>query len=382
MKDFPLIRSSRAALISAAAIAAPLLLFSFTTMGWLYVPLLVLLFVPAALCLALAVSGSLPALAGEAAAIGAMGLVFGARGAALAAVYTLPILFAFVMIVGQRMPFKKGCFAMIGIHVAVLAGCFVLLRGWAGGDPYAAAAEAAKNALTQWDMGDLMLYQMYALGLMDLPKGMQETVITPTLNGFTLEITDAMRQEMLLSLSARIKETLFSLAPSLIVSQSILGGVSCLVIPLRFGYIAQEKRAFKAAKTENAEELTGEGAAPSAQPVDFPTLDMPSFDRWHLPRGVGWQVGVALIGGYFLQTSAAPALSIAGIILYTAARALFIVQGAAFINFVQKRRGRRRVWRVVVPSALMLTPVPVIAGIFDQLSNLRGLRAPRQPKEE
>jgi hypothetical protein len=381
MKDFPLIRSPRSALIAAAAISVPLLLFSFV-FGWLYVPLLVLIFVPAALCLTMAVSGSLPALIGEAAAIGAMGLVFGARGALLAAVYTLPILLCFTVAVQRRVPFKKGCFALMGIHLAALAVCFVLIRGWTGGDPYTAAAEAAKNALTQWEMGDLMLYQMYALGLVELPKGMQGATLTPMMDGFALELSDAARQDLLLSLAARIKDGLFSITPSLIVSQSILGGISCLVIPLRFGYIAEEKRAFKAAKPAETEEETAEGSVHAPVPVNFPTLDMPPFDTWHLPRGIGLQVGIALIGGYFLQMSATPALSIAGIILYTAARSLFTVQGAAAINFIQKRRNRRRVWRVVIPAALMLTPVPVIAGIFDQLSNLRGLRAPRQPKEE
>lgn len=379
MKDFPLIRSPRAVLIGSAAVAVPVLLFAFTMMGWMYVPMMVIFLVPAALCLVAAVCGSLATLAGEAAALAAMGWLFGARGAMLTALYTAPILMAFAWIVIRRVDFKKGCFALIGVHLAALALCFMLLRGWAGGDIYGAAAEAASRALDQWDLGDLLLYELYMFGLIDLPQTLQETALVPTLDGLGMALSDAARSDLLLSLTVRVRSVLFSLVPSVIVSQSILGGVCCLVMPLRFGFIAQERRAFKAAAPMPQ---PAEGDAPPHPPVDFPTLNMPPFHTWHLPRGMGLQAGLALIAGYFLQNNANPALCIAGIILYAAARTLFTVQGASFINFLQKQRNRRRVWRVIVPAALMLTPVPIFAGVFDQIVNIRGLRAPRQPKEE
>ena len=118
------------------------------------------------------------------------------------------------------------------------------------------------------------------------------------------------------------------------------------------------------------------------QKVDFPTLDMPPFQTWHIPRGIGWQVGVALIGGYLLRYSRTFALKIAGIMLYGAASSVFMIQGAAFINFIQKRRGSRRFWRVIVPLLLMTTPFLTFIGIFDQMNNARGLRKPPEPKED
>ena len=116
--------------------------------------------------------------------------------------------------------------------------------------------------------------------------------------------------------------------------------------------------------------------------VDFPDLQMPRFETWHLPRGIGWQVGAALVAGYFLRSSASEGLRVAGAILYTAARSLFIIQGAALVNFMQKARGTKRTWRVIVPILLMLFSVLVFLGIFDQISNIRGLRKPRDTKED
>jgi hypothetical protein len=72
---------------------------------------------------------------------------------------------------------------------------------------------------------------------------------------------------------------------------------------------------------------------------------------------------------------------VAGTILYAAATALFTVQGAALINFIQRQRNSSRAWRVALPLLLMAFSVLTFAGIFDQIINIRGLRAPREPKE-
>ena len=116
--------------------------------------------------------------------------------------------------------------------------------------------------------------------------------------------------------------------------------------------------------------------------MDFPDLEMPPLQTWHIPRGIGWQVGLALIGGYLLRFSGTHAVKIAGIMLYAAASGVFMIQGAAFINFMQKRRGTKRFWRVLVPLLLMTTPFLMFIGIFDQFNNVRGLRKPPEPKED
>ena len=192
---------------------------------------------------------------------------------------------------------------------------------------------------------------------------------------FTLP--EDIRRDMLLSVSSLISESLQALVPSLIVSQSILGGVGCLLLPLRFGYLAQEKRRFLA--SDAADEAEREPA--ESQPVDFPDLGMPLLRTWFIPRGVGWQVGAALVAGYLLRYAQVPALSVAGMILYAGASAVFSLQGLALLNYMQHLRSRKRVWRVIVPLLLMMTRIMTLLGIVDQVVNLRGLRKPREPKE-
>ena len=81
------------------------------------------------------------------------------------------------------------------------------------------------------------------------------------------------------------------------------------------------------------------------------------------------------------EESLSPALAVAGMILYSAASAVFSLQGLALLNYIQHMRNRKRTWRIIVPLLLMMTRLLMILGVFDQLVNLRGLRKPREPKE-
>ena len=233
------------------------------------------------------------------------------------------------------------------------------------------------------DLGDTMLYQLYSMGMIDLPESLEGSALLPVLGGYALSA--AARQDLLLSLSTMITRTLSLLVPNVIVTQSIQGGVLCLLLPLRFGFIMQEKRQFLSA--EKVERLDGEDGDEGEeerkkQKVDFPDIGMPPFNTWFIPRGVGWQVGVALALGYLLRTSATPALFIAGLLLYAAASSVFTIQGAAALNFLQKARGTSRAFRVILPLLLGTTSLLMLLGIFDQINNFRGLRKPREPKED
>ena len=109
---------------------------------------------------------------------------------------------------------------------------------------------------------------------------------------------------------------------------------------------------------------------------------MPPFSLWHLPRGLGWKVGLAWVAGSFLRINDQPALMMAGAVLYHAANAILIWQGAALLNFTQKAKGTRRVWRVVLPCVFFAVGILSYLGIIDQIVNLRGLRKPPEPKED
>ena len=378
MKDLPLWRSPRAGVLGAVLMALPMAVLSASPLAGGYLAAAVLFIWPAAVCVAGLVSGGLSLLLGAGAALLAMGRTFGQNGLLLATVYLIPILAVFVYVILRRVPFRRGCFFLIGAHVIALAAVYWLLQEMAGGDLYTRAGELAVEGLQAWPLGDTLLYNFYEMGLLELPAKLAEGALVAVPGGYTL--SDAARQDLLLSAKALVTSLLASMVPGVIARQSILGGVGCLLLPLRLGFVAQERREFPGS-TPPAE-TPAQGEEKEKAFVHFPDLGMPPFRTWHLPRGMGWQAGLALVGGYFLQVSETPAVAVAGAILYAAAGAVWAIQGAALINYTQHLRGTRRFWRILIPLLLLSTSLLLIVGVFDQITNARGLRKPPEPKEE
>ena len=382
-KQLPFVRSVKACVTGALLVALPFLFFMLPgqrilgPLPALYASLLILYLLPAALCLVTTVCGLASALAGLAAAMACMAALTGPQGMALAALYLVPVFAAFLIVMRFEIPFWKSLLAMIAVHAGSLTCVFLLARGMAGGDLYIGAGNAVASFLESWDMGDLMLYQLYSMGMIDLKSDLAGSALMQVAGGYAL--SDAARADMLLSVRSLITSLMRGMAPHLIVSQSITGGTACLLLSLRFGYLAEEKRAFLRDDTPIEE---AEGEPKQKRPVSFPDLGMPPFNQWHIPRGMGWQVGLALAAGYVLRTGDAPALETAGVLLYGAASSVFSIQGLAAVNFLQKKRGSRRFWRVLVPLLLSGTAIPVFVGLFDQINNFRGLRKPPEPKED
>ena len=380
-KQLPLVRSVKACVTGALLVALPFLFLMLPgqrilgPLPALYASLMILYLLPAALCLVTTVCGLASALAGLAAAMACMASLTGSQGLMLSALYLVPVFAAFLIVLRFEIPFWKSLLTMIAVHAAALTAVFLLARSMVGGDLYTGAGNAVASFLESWDMGDLMLYQLYSMGLIDLESNLAGSALVQVAGGFRL--SEAARADMLLSVRSLITSLMRGMAPHLIVSQSVTGGTACLLLSLRFGYLAEEKRAFL--RNDPPDEEADGGRK---RPVNFSDLGMPPFHQWHIPRGMGWQVGVALIAGYILRTSDTPALETAGVLLYGAASAIFTIQGLAVINFLQKKRGSKRFWRVLIPLLLSGTAIPMIAGLFDQINNFRGLRKPPEPKED
>ena len=380
-KQLPLVRSVKACVTGALLVALPFLFLMLPgqrilgPLPALYASLMILYLLPAALCLVTTVCGLASALAGLAAAMACMAALTGSQGVMLSALYLVPVFSAFLIVLRFEIPFWKSLLTMIAVHAAALTAVFLLARSMVGGDLYTGAGNAVASFLESWDMGNLMLYQLYSMGLIDLESNLAGSALVQVAGGFRL--SEAARADMLLSVRSLITSLMRGMAPHLIVSQSVTGGTACLLLSLRFGYLAEEKRAFL--RNDPPDEEADGGRK---RPVNFSNLGMPPFHQWHIPRGMGWQVGVALIAGYILRTSDTPALETAGVLLYGAASAIFTIQGLAVINFLQKKRGSKRFWRVLIPLLLSGTAIPMIAGLFDQINNFRGLRKPPEPKED
>ncbi len=246
--QFPLVRSVKACVTGALLVSLPFLFFMLPgqrilgPLPALYASLLILYLLPTALCLVTAVCGLAAAAVGLAAALTCMQALTGPQGLALTALYVVPVFAAFLAVIRFEIPFRKSLLAMIVAHAASLTAVFVLARSMAGGDLYNGAGEAVASFLENWDMGDLMLYQMYSMGLIGLKSDLADGALQQIFGGYRLSA--AARADMLLSVRSLITGMLRTMVPHLIVSQSITGGTACLLLSLRFGFLAEEKRAF------------------------------------------------------------------------------------------------------------------------------------------
>lgn len=372
MKEFPLIRSGKAALISALLLAVPVLLLSLNPITGLYALLMILVLMPAGTCLAALTGGVAPAFAGIAASVIASTKVAGTPGLICACIYLLPVFAVFLYIHGKKVPFFKGCVGLIITHILAAAGVYLYLQQLFRQQLYITAADSLVQWFSSLPECDSLLYILYQQGFIPLTNEMREELSAlltqPDFKG-VLILTEDIRQEMLLSLGSLTEELLFDLTLMLFTLQAVLSGVACMLLPQRFGKILYTKQKF----------LAREDAVLPA----FPDLDMPPLSLWHIPRGMGWKIGVVWLAGSLLQgMDAAQSIRIAGAILYHCTTGIFTWQGAALLNFTQKARGTKRVFRVLIPLLLLILGVLPYMGIFDQIINLRGLRKPPEPKED
>ena len=367
MKDFPLIRSGKAALIGFLLLAVPMLLLSLTPITGIYVVLFVLFVLPMGLCLVSGLGGLIPGMAGLLCGLIACQHLLGVQGLAAAAIYLIPVFAVFHLILWQKLPFFKGCSLMIVTHILAFSCVYLYAQQLFDHQLYQAVADMAVKALAEMPECDILLIQMYQMGVITLPDALQEQLrILPSGLYF---ITPAAKQDLLLSIGALVENFLVSMVMLMMAQHAIISGVACLLLPQRFGKIAYDKQVFLAKEGKNI---------PS-----FPDLNMPPLSLWHIPRGMGWKVGLAWVAGSLLQATAqSTAAAMAGSILYYGATALFTWQGAALLNFTQKARGTKRPFRVMIPLLFYALGILPYMGIFDQIINLRGLRKPPEPKEE
>lgn len=375
MNAFPLIRSPKAALFGTLAVVLPLLLTALSPLTGMYTVMLALFLLPLALCTVSMTGGLLPLGVSLLGALYAMFLLLGGDGILLTGVYVLPILLVFAGVIAFRVPYIKAGAALVLSHVASLTAVYLILQQWTGQALYSAAGDAVAAFLRENDLADQILYMFYQSGMITLPESMKETMLIPVEDMFIL--SPEAKADLILSAANMISSLLSALVPSLLVSQSILGGLGCLYIPLRQGFITASREAFKKEGDEGY--ITGEDGK---KKLDFPDIGTPPLSMWYMPRGVGGKIFLALMAGLILQMMASPAAVIAGTLLYTAASTLFLVQGIALINFMQKSRGTKRIFRIIVPALLMMFSVLSMVGMFDQFTNIRRLRKPRDSKEE
>lgn len=365
MKDFPLIRSAKAALVGMAVLVLPVVLLALMPDTGMYALMAVALLMPMGMCVVAAVGGIAPAAMGLIGSAVACFRLTGVHGLLVCTGYLGAVLAALLWFVWKKPAFFKGCAVMIVVHMMALGLSLVYVQSLFDNQLYQKAADGVMQYVAARPDGDAMLVQLYSMGMIDLPQEMASQLIV--LNNGMFAMSNTVRQDMLLSLGALTEDTLQALMPVLLIKHSIISGVGCLLLSMRFGKLYHEKLLFKAQENEKL--------------APFPQVDMLPLSLWHLPRGMGWKVGLAWGLGYFLQ-NVQGAAGIAGAILYLAADAVFIWQGVALLNFTQKAKGTKRPMRVILPCLFYGLGILGYLGVFDQIVNLRGLRKPPEPKED
>lgn len=305
---------------------------------------------PCMVCCAYLIGGSLSMLLEVILGSYAMYLGFGTGGAVIGAVLLVIPACVYVYLCEKDTAFHKSIVAMLLTYTAVNIGLFIWLRAWCGGDILGTAAKAVEDSfrsmtfMGETGIGDesvRMIGQMYFGS-----------------TGDDLESIYA-------SLRILTEETTLSLILSQ-VSNVILSSVIAVGAAKHFARRSGLRKGIIA---------------------DLPKNGMPALREWYIPRQWGAAIGLFAIGiviEWIFKYEEHPSLNIAGTVFFGIFQAFYLIQGIALLNWLHHKRGSGRFVRVFVP-VLVIAILPIAAvllGVWDQWKDIRGLRGPKQDKEE
>ena len=293
-----------------------------------------------------ALGGILPALAGLAILGSVSYELYGIVGLWLLP-YLAPFTLAFIICLEKEVPFFKASGILILTYVLSVLFVFLMLQRAANGDLYGAAVSAALKGLEDMPLRVPFLMALWRSGFLQHGQDVSDLVVRNAPGSGWVFRTEVLEQ-FYKQIDARIRILLSALLPGLITSNAI--GLSLLGSGL----------ALKAA----------------ARYQTAPTLDMPPFSTWHLPRTLGKRMLVLALGYLLTFLLNNPIVQLTGQLMYNVFATLYAIQGLAFVNFTLKKRGTKRFLRYLATGLmyLLLTPATMVIGIFDQFSDPRKLR--------
>lgn len=273
--------------------------------------------------------------------------VFGVSGLWFA-LYLLPMAIVFLVCLEKKLPFfKTGAmvFASMAFSMTLL---FVLLQRMAGGALYSEVAKAAIKGLNSLTWRDEFLYMLLKTGFIShgLPSDSQ-AMVQSLFGGWTFR--PEVLSEFYKQINSRITALLSVYFPSLLTGFSLMLSFPVTGLAVKLGHRY--------------------GASPS--------LEMPPFSEWHLPKAANPAL-LILAAGYLLASfSNQVILGTAGQLMFNVFSTVSMIQGLALLNFFLKRRGLSPLVRFLA-LMMLLVVFPIAAlflGIFDQLADPRKLRA-------
>lgn len=357
-KPLPLV-SWRAALIYGAVFIllvpflarmplAPLNLGSFTLFAAPFLLLLCLAaagYVPAFFCMAVLLAG-----------------IYGAGGGtpamALGLVYLAPVLAAFALCQSRQETHWRTAAIVFFTYLASVLLIHLLLQKYLGGDYVQSGALAAQRAMEGIPQRDQVLYLLWKSNFLQLDASFGERIFDE--QGSQWAFTPAVLTEFYQQIRLRASLWLGALLPTLLSSYgiylSLLGS---------------------SAAVELSAPALGPKATTQAQPLP-PGSGWPHFSQWYLPRQAARFLWLLALGYFLARAQASPLLSLAGGMMYNVFSAIYVIQGLSTLDHWQVKRGLRPWlrWIFLALAFLLLQPLLLMVGLFDQLADPRHLRGP------
>ena len=313
--------------------------------GFAFISTGIILF-PILLIFAAALGGILPSLAGVSIiAIGATTL-YGTQGLLLL-LYLLPLTIALLVCLEMRVPFFKTAAIVTAAFVVSLVLVFVMLQKMAGGNLYESIAHLATDSLDKMPLRDSFLYSLWRSGFLTHGMGADAQIFESAQNAnwaFKPEVVSEFYKQI----HARLEILLAGLFPGLLTNFSIFLGFLTTGLALKL-----------ANRYSTADDL-----------------DMPPFSLWFIPRQAGKAMMILALGYLVTLLSRQPIFQTTGQLMYNVFFSLYAIQGLAYSAYLLKRRGSKRVVRLVllVLFYFILSPVAMLMGVYDQARDPRKLR--------
>jgi len=268
----------------------------------------------------------------------------------LCIIYLGPFIIVHTYCFVRKVPFWHAAAAHIAALAVSQTAILAILRHLVGGNLFVGGADYLVQLVAESPSGNELLLLLHRINLLQLPEGMISAI------NFTIAqvMMPKARIELLNGLRTYLELYLPVLLPTVIVNNAILAGVFGVAFPIL-----------------------------AARRLKIDVISMESFAKWHLDSNAGLIVFMLGLGSLLSGSFPNSYLSLAGIMMSEAFFIVFVIQGAAIMDFFRARTGAYTSFRWLWPCAVFVT-IPwllMIIGIADLIMNFRGLRKPKNREE-
>ena len=398
MRKLAMIRSLKAAVFLSVLMLMPLFVMQSQAFYSAYAIALCALYLPGLLYMAALWGGLLPAAVGLVSGVLAAWLPYGWESGVRMLIYLAPGLLALLICAARDVPFHKTALITVAAEMAGGFAVLLIMNRQADGALAQKLADQFGQLIQESDQRDTLLLAMLQSGYARLDPSMYGQA-----TNFFGGLSALGREELLLSLKTTLTEML-RLLPALLITYAIWHGLAGIGAGIYFGrrsvirqIVDQRRKELMAQALEQRRAELESGAAPGPVRLqsqeqmmrelsgrceeelrDFPTLRMPPFSYWHLPRRIGLMAALPALGYLVALTVKTPQAQLIGNMLGAVFTALYTIQGMASLDYVIGHAHRPLGLRCAILAVVtvLFSRAFLVLGILDQLANFRKLRPP------